>query len=916
MPGNQFQFLRTKLHRPRVMAGWITRPRLLNQLDQALEKPITLISAPAGYGKTTILAQWLEQCPLPKAWLQLDENDNELPMFFTGVVAALRQVFPECLQKTADLLLSSLPVPLSVWQTTLMSDLDDLVDQPFVLALDDYHLLNNPEIDQLLYEILCWEASPLHLVISTRRNPAISFTRLMVQGQIVEIRAADLRFTETEVAAYLNRVAIFHLSETAINQLQQKTEGWPVGLALVAIKLREIANPEELIANLDGSDYRISDYFLNQVFNQQPVNIQIFLLKAAVLDNFCAPLLQAISGSEQSIGQIQALLEQIEGTQLFLTPLDNQHYWFRYHHLFRQMLLARQHLYFGSDEIEQIHQRAATWLTENRLINEAIRHLVTIQDWNTAAQLAESQLCHLLNSENYQGINHLLAYFPNSFIDTRPGLLLMQAWIAHISMRFPLLLSLVDKIQQHLDAAPPHNDEAAGAAAPVGFEVIPAAVVQAQMYVLRSLYYFVTNQGKETITSAQQALEHLPESWMYVRGNAMLYLGFAMFMEGDFYQVIATFTQEYEKLTVPNSPYGVRLLFCIASIYLLNGDLERSRLVAEQLLQATLTANLRLLQGWAYYLLGRVYMEWNQLEEAAMYYSAVIDQRYSSNLIAVLESSAGYIYVQDALGHRTQAQLTRDLLHQFQSEQPGPANPGIVAQNEWQSLLEGNREKARRWAESFDKSVAQESMIWFFIPQIYKVKILMELGEPGNFQVADRLLNEVQTVAEQTHNTFTRVRALCLRSVMLMRQGQKLEALQTLEQAVRLARPGRFMRTFLEQGPEMQVMLAHLISQLKAEPDLAEYIQAILNAVPAPTSTTSAPLPGHSLNQTLLTEREQQVLELLAERLSIREISAKLFISTNTVQQHTHHIYRKLGVRNKRQAVATALKLGIINHKN
>ncbi len=276
-------FPRIKLHQPHAIAGWITRQRLLQQLDQVLQKPVALISAPAGFGKTALLSQWLDRCPLPNAWLQLDENDLEIPMFLTGVVATLRQLFPGCLQKTADLLHAQGSVPLAMWKNTLIDDLELLQDTPFILALDDYHLVRNPSIDLLLADVLSFEPLPLHLILSARRSPPLSFSRLKVQGWVVEIATADLRFTDSEVQDYLSQELDITLSAEALHQLQERTEGWAAGLTLAAISLRKEVQPEAFIALLGGSNRQMSDYLLDQVFNNQPVEIQEFLLIVSLL---------------------------------------------------------------------------------------------------------------------------------------------------------------------------------------------------------------------------------------------------------------------------------------------------------------------------------------------------------------------------------------------------------------------------------------------------------------------------------------------------------------------------------------------------------------------------------------------------------------------------------------------------------
>ena len=904
-------FPQEKLHRPQPMAGWIARPRLLEKLDQVLQKPVAVISAPAGFGKTILLIQWLDGCPLPNAWLQLDENDHEIPAFLSGVVAALRQLFPGCLQKTADLLHAQGPVPLAIWKSTLIGDLDLLDDTPFILALDDYHLVGNPSIDLLLADMLRYESQPLHLILSARRSPSLSFSRLRVQGRIVEIHTSDLRFTDTEAELYFLQTIHVPLSVSTIRQLRLKTEGWAAGLTLVAISLREEVQPEELIARLDKSDARVSDYLLDQVFNNQPDEIREFLLQTATFDHFCASMLSEVFDHELSEGEIQALLEHIESSQLFLTPLDTQRTWYRYHQLFHKMLLSRQRLYYPPDQIAVYHRRAAAWMIRNGQIDEALGHLIAVQDWIGAAQLVEGQLCTLLNTDDSQGIQRRLGYFPEDFIATRPGLLIMQAWMAHFGLRLAQMHTLTTRIQAMLDSAV-HQDESDSGDAPMpGFEVIPHRLVQAQVWELESVIYYLTNRGSQAIPLARQAVDALPESWLFARGNAMIYLGLSMAMEGQYNRVVAMLTQAYESLPKQRTTYGKRLLFCLASSHLLHGELELCRQMAELLVRNSLALNLLLNLGWGYYLLGRVYQEWNQLELAVMYYKLEIDEGFNSNLYCSMESIAGYVLVLDTLGNHEEAQQALDSLQQQFSEQISATSQSLMSLTAWLNLKNGNRVEARRWAESFTVPVAEQAIIWYHIPHIYKVKILMDTGGPETNQTVDQLLDELQELAERTHNNFTLLRVLSMRAMWLARQGKCTAAQEILVRSLRLARMGWFIYTFVEQGPEMLELLQSISLRLKNESDLDEYVDAIIAAFSPPIESRAAP-PKLSEVRTLLTERELEVLELLGERLSINEISARLYISPSTVQQHTHHIYRKLNAANKRHAVARAIELGIL----
>lgn len=898
-----------KLHRPRATAGWISRPRLLERLDPVTQEPIALISAPAGFGKTTLVTQWLERCPLPNAWLQLNESDHEIAAFLEGMVAALRQLFPDCLRKTANLLLFQGSIPLSVWKNTLIDDLALLEDMPCVLALDDYHLVGNPSIDLLLADVLRSESLSIHLIISARRSPSLSFSKLRVQGQIVEIPTADLRFTDSEAALYFDQTAHISLSSSAIQKLQLKTEGWAAGLALAAISLREENQPDNLISRLSGSDSQVSNYLLDQVFNNQPDVIQEFLLKTATFNQFCAPMLYEAFGFEQGEGEIQGILERIEAAQLFVVPLDTQHSYYRYHHLFHQMLLSRQRFYLPPDQIELYHRRAATWLIRQGQIDEALEHLLAVRDWISAAQLVEGQLCTLLNAEDFRAIKKRLGYFSEDFIATRPGLLLMQAWIAHFGLQLQVMQFLTIKIQALLDAAPKQNETEESGPPLLGFDMILHRIVQAHVWMLDSIRYYLTNQRDQAVPLARQALEILPEAWRFARGNAMIYQGLGMLMEGQYHQAVEEITREFERLHNPSSTYQARLLFTLASIHLLHGELELCRQTAEQMLRDALAYNLLLMQGWGYYLLGRVYQEWNQLDLAARYFKQVVDQRFTSNLMTSLEGIGSYIYILHTLGRREEGHQFLDSLEQLHGEQ-SVMPPMLLSLIAWLKLQEGNREDARRWAESFTIPVTGQSIIWLHIPHIHKANILMSLGEPE----AGRLLAEIQELAERTHNTFTLVQVLVLRAGWLARQEQCAEAQQILERALRLARPGWFIHVFVKQGPEILELLQAISPGLENEPSLLEYVTAIIADFSIPIDAHST-APHQNEFKTLLTERELEVLELLAERLSIQEISSRLYISPSTVQQHTHHIYRKLNVANKRQAVASAEMLGILTPK-
>jgi LuxR family maltose regulon positive regulatory protein len=465
-----------------------------------------------------------------------------------------------------------------------------------------------------------------------------------------------------------------------------------------------------------------------------------------------------------------------------------------------------------------------------------------------------------------------------------------------------------------LDATSQQNGGSEDDASLPGFEIISHRTIQLNVWTLQCALLCLTNRGSQAVERAQHVADALPKNWLFVRGNTLVYLGLSMAMDGQYSQAVEMLTQKYESLQKMRTALGKRILFSLATIYLLQGELELCRQTAETLVRNAKELNFLLMLGWGYYMLGRVYQEWNQLDLAVRYYKLVIDIGYSTNLFCALESIAGYVYVLDALDQHELAQEAFVSLQNLFEEQMSATTQPIMALRAWLKLKSGNRIEARRWANSFGTPISQQAIVWYHIPHFYKAKIQMEINSPETTQEIDHFLDEAQELAVRTHNIFTQIRTLAMRSVWFDKQGERLRALQTLERAIRLGYPGGFMRTFIEQGLSMQDLLQAIAPNLKNETGLYEYVITLIDAFSIPGTPHSIPANLNPI-KTLLTGREHEILELLAERLSIHEISNKLHISPSTVQQHTHHIYRKLNVNNKRQAVASAELLGILPGK-
>ena len=375
--------LSTKLHRPPLAKDHLHRQHLLDRLEKNVHRPLTLVSAPAGYGKSTLLSCWLESCDLLSGWVSLDENDNDLRVFLSYFLAAVRTQFPDACNKTNAMLNSSALPSGSVLTHSLVNELDQ-IGSSFVLVLDDYHAISDKTIHGLIAELLQHPPGPLHLVLSSRVDPPLPLASFRARNQMTEIRVRDLRFSPEETGAFLEQLIGAPVDDIAAAILQEKTEGWITGLRLALLSLRHRSDLNRMLENLPAESRYVADYLLAEVLLNQPEEKLEYLLATAILDRFCAPLCDAVCVPGSKFGECkiggEQFLNWLEKSDLFVVPLDEQGRWFRYHHLFQQLLQSRLKQRFDPDEISALQMRASCWFAENDLIDEAIQYALAAGD--------------------------------------------------------------------------------------------------------------------------------------------------------------------------------------------------------------------------------------------------------------------------------------------------------------------------------------------------------------------------------------------------------------------------------------------------------------------------------------------------------------------------------------------------------
>jgi LuxR family transcriptional regulator, maltose regulon positive regulatory protein len=905
----QHNLVATKLYRPAVGGDFVRRPRLTRLLDQGSYLPLTLISAPAGSGKTSLLSDWLAACPCPSAWLSLDETDGDLSLFLSYLIAALRTICPgACPQTLAILQAPELP-PVAVLAGVLSNEIESLHDHPalaadkgFVLALDDYHLLSGQAVNSLLAELLRHPPRPMHLALATRSDPALPLTSLRARSQVVEIRRQDLRFTLDEVREYIQQALQQAIDEDIVAVLHDKTEGWVTGLVLAILSSRHAPDSDEVLSDLAANERFAMDYLMDEVLSRQPQAIQDFLLKTSLLDRMYGPLCEAVTGLSDPLHTGQAHLEWLERANLFVVALDTQGRWFRYHHLFQQLLRNRLLRQAGPAEVVELRRRASAWLAGNGFVEDAITQALAAGDEAAAVQIIEANRHQAMNQERWQQLEAWLRLLPRRLVDERPELALAEAWIQYKQWRFGEIAPYLARIENLLPTV-----------------VLPEAErvhLQGEVDVLRSAVSYYSLEAQRTFDLAGHALQTLPMACSIARGLAWMYYAAALQLLGDSDGARAAIHEGLQEDRVHGNSFPGRLLIGLGLLNWMAGDLADLNRSAAQLLRTAGERQLAESAGWAHYLLGCAAYQWNDLAGAEEHFAAVVEQRYVAHSAPFSHSCFGLAAVLRAQGKDDQAQALAESALAFALE---INNPRVLADarafQAWLALQQGRPADAQRWAESVDARARLLPFATFFVPAITLAQVLLEQGTPASLRQASELLERLHGAVASQHNRRFAVDVLALQAWLDDLRGDEPAALAALQQAVALAQPGGIVRAFADLGPQM----AGLLTRLRQQGYAVDFIGRLLRAFPAgqvdkfdlPRYAPQPARPADLIEP--LTYREQEILELLSQRLSAKEIAERLVISDRTVKRHTANIYQKLGAHGRQQAVAAGRTLGLLS---
>ncbi len=922
--------LTAKLLIPPLPPTLVKRPRLVERLQQGMDRRFILLSAPAGYGKTTLLSEWYDSSPAKNyrlAWVSLDEADNDTSRFWSYVIKSLDMLHLGLGSNAMNLLHSSPPMPIESALVTLLNTLSDTFSsgteqQEIALVLDDYHVIQADPIHRTITFLLDYLPSHVHLIITTRVDPSFSLARFRARGQLSELRTGEFRFTRDEAEIFLNQAMKLGISEKDAFELEARTEGWIAGLQLAALSIRSQPETSHVLEAFTGTHHYVTGFFVEEVLERQQNDVQAFLLQTSVLPRLSANLCDAVTGRECC----QAMLEQIEAANLFLVPLDAKRHWYRYHALFGDALrkyLQREH---SAEFVRELHRRAAAWYDSHGFFSEAIEHALLGADMEQAGHFIERAARAAWMRGEWISLLGWLEQLPESVIQQRPRLCLFSAWALVAASR-------VGEAEQRLVEA----EKALAKRAYSSCEGATSDMAQvhtdmlAELMTLRATVARLQEDASLTIAFSHQALEFASPGDAILRSIIALNLGHAYRLRGDMRAAMQAFQESIIQGRFTQNVHTVLLAMgSLAEIEVSAGLLHQAYDHIEQAIQFAQEHGRQHVP--MFYLLyiqkGEIEYEWNELEEAIHHLKQGLklgddvgpqNQTLARYLVRGHLALASVIRAQgkvaEAQVHLTQASAL------IQRGQLGYLTERVAATQLRLWTLPGSTEAVSQWAAECSLTVLDTSEARHERQYLTLIRFLIRQGQ---LQGVQELLERLRQNALVGDRKGRLIEIVMLQALACQAQNQTKQALTYIQHALALAEPENYIRLFVDEGTMMETLLSKLIeTQRKRKLYLQErfswtYVKRLLTELSRGKQQSSRSKGDGSHVETengvipLLSKREREILCRIAHGLSNQAIADEMVIELSTVKAHLKHIYRKLNVESRTQAVALARKLDLL----
>lgn len=897
--------IKTKLYVPKLRSRVVVRPKLVDQINNNVDCKLTLISAPTGFGKSTLISEWASNSDYPFAWISLEEKDNDLIRFLSYFIAALQTIETDLCQGILGMFYSVEAIGMDSLLTAIVNEIEAL-STSFVFVLDDYHLINNQEINDLLSFLLNHLPSNMRLVLITREEPILSLASLRSKNQVMEIRAKDLRFTHSESVTFFNQVMGIKLLDKDIKRLESLTEGWIAGLQLAGISLQKQKNIPEFIDSFSGSHNFIMDYLIEEVFCQLSEEKQSFLLQTSILDRLSGPLCDAVILNSLESGQ--QTLEYLYNKNMFIIPLDNERKWFRYHHLFLELLrqkLLKEYPLELDVNVSELHSRASQWYENNDLINDAIHHAVLGKDFERAAALIEMSWPQM--DQNLQSGVWLswVKQIPDEIVQLRPILCLGYAWALLDSGAFEgceTRLNDAEKCIEKLSENKVQQTEGVNIVVvdEEQYKILPATIAAARGYLA-----LVRGDVKTAIHYIKNALKLFPKGEYYNKDVISTMLGLAQWTNGEIEDAFKTITS-----CTKNKTMQIMVAVVLAELNLEQGKLDQAFMIYEKALLDTIDKkNIYQIPIASFYIgLGNIELLRANLDKVEVLLQKSMEQakkgalpnwQYKWYLLkAQLSESKGEFDSAFELYNKSE---------RYYLEDPLPDTYPLSALKVRVLIKQGKIHTALEYVKKQRLSIDDALSYLSEFEHITLVRVLIAdyryFNNDNALSDAKQLIKRLLIEAKKGKRTGKVIELYILQTLAEEYSGSLELALKSLRIAIKLAETEEYIQIFIDEGIHIYLLL------LKLTVDNA-YFSKLLDTFEKTMALSESKLTQMAIEP--LTKREQEVLLLIAEGLSNREISEKLFLALSTVKNYNQNLYEKLEVKNRTAAIKRARELGLV----
>ena len=896
--------LKTKLQRPPVLAEYIVRNRIIEELEENIMKPFSLISAGAGYGKSVVVSQWLEQTRYLYTWISLDEEHNDLQMFLLYIVEAVNKVIPGSLKETGMALIGIDMPPFEQLSNILFNNLCD-IEQDLILVLDDYHKIKDDKVHQLLDDWLRFPPPNVHLSIITRRDPPLAnINSLRMSGRMTELRMDSLSVTKDEIAQLFKQLVNLDLSESSVEILHDKTEGWIIALRLATMIIKSGEDSDQIIKTIEGGLNTISDYLIEEVLLKQPDHIRDQLLKSSILNRFCAELLD-----ETTLDEAEKDQQNINGEEFILwlrkenmlvIDLDLEGKWFRYHHLFQTLLQEQLKRVHSEDKIVGLQLKASHWFEQQNLIEESFHYALVIEDFNRAIQIIEENRIDLLNTYKLSVLERLLSHLPESIINSTGVLLLIKAQIHTNEFNELGLSEVLAKIESLIKEGDDHSS-----------------------YYGEYLLYkghsecILKNDIPKGLNLLYTALEKIPESSTDPRATTELHIAI-------FEQTIGQFekTNNWLQTLLSGSDemHPLRRNRLYLTLLWINHTAARLDQVQKYHLPALNSARETKDEYnifWCTGTSGMFHLQRGEWKEAIIYLTELMGKKFVGASRAAMDGFTGLTIAYLIQGQKEESIKIIQNLESF-IEALGPN----VVQYLWScklkfNILANNIQEVKILLNNLPTISEWSNFFYYDSPRITYCRALIFEGSAKNLKLVGEKLKELKQFSSSQHNTMELIQINALEAILYEKQNKFEASVTSLLKAVELAEPGRVILCFVELGRPLMNIIDKLPIKIKEKDFIGEIIRAIesssilqFNQLPEKLLKESRKSQKEQLN--IFTQSELAVLKCIAEGLRNQEIAEKLFNSEETIKKHIYHMFQKLQVKNRLSLVTKAKEEGLL----